>query len=116
MKKKLTSKTNMKNYDKSLRHSVIGNTVATNVRLTQVNNINITKEAIQEWKESNFDITFNPNRINQTNVIEINKFSNDDDSFSDGSGFGSLKMPSIHRNIQQLPQLPKGMYRQQRSI
>jgi hypothetical protein len=48
MKKKLASKSKMKNYDKSLRHSVIGNTVATNVKLTQVNNINITKEAIQE--------------------------------------------------------------------
>jgi hypothetical protein len=87
----------------------------TNVKVMQVNNINITKENLTSGNNSSFDITFNQDRLVNPTSGEFSQFQSPD-SDMDSLDSGSLKMPKIKQRIMQPPWLPKGLYRKQKSI
>lgn len=76
-----------------------------NVQVTQVNNINISKDLIRRG-DTSFDITLNKNK---TNIVDFQNIMNDSDD-------DIIKMPNISQKGVLAPKLPKGMYRQQTRI
>lgn len=77
LKKKVPkNKIKKSNMMQNQRHSFIDHHMPTNVKVMQVNNINISKDQYVRGTNSSFDITFNNEKMSHPNMLDIQSLIN----------------------------------------